>query len=410
MTYRHTAKPIDQISEELGADFVLEGSIRRVEERLRITAQLICTASQSHMWADTFESELGDLLRWQTEVAGKVATAAVPALLKSGPGRSSSNDVPVLLDISAEAYEAYLEGRYFADKGQRGFRDFSSFQAARRAFERALELAPEVADIHARLAWVRLRLAGDSDDFRSAAALARRALELDPDLGRALEILAFLDFYGSRWESAESRLVTAIEHEPALASAHHLYGLLLSAQGRHDEAIAAVERARRLDPVSLVVRSDRALLHLYARRNQEAIRCALQAIDLEPRYPWNYRWIIAAALAEGDRDLALRQARAEMLHTAGAGPAASEPIEDLEDYWQWRLRSASEFATPGELAPVHLGLGDSERALEILMAGCGAARDWMRQFLAVDPRFDPLRGNPRFEEVIRCARREVPSA
>ena len=407
MTYQDTEKSIEQIRSELWVDYVLEGSVRRAGDRLRITAQLIRASDQSHLWAATYDNELGDLLRWQSEVAVEVAAAAMPELLEPASGDADSGSPPVLVEIPAEAYESYLEGRYFADKANRGKEDWSSFDAARKAFERALALAPEAADIHARLAWVRLRLARRPADYQEVAAMAHRALELAPGKSRALELLAFLDFYGSRWESAERRLTAALDNEPALATAHHLHGLLLSARGRHEEAIAAVEKARRLDPASLEVESDRALLYLHARRYQEAIRYALRTIELDPGYPWNYRWIVAAALAEGDHALALRQARAEIdaLSATGFRPPPSRPIEDLEDYWRWRLQSVSELAPRGELAVIHLGLSDHDRALELLAAGCRITSDWVLQFLDVDPRFDPLRGDPRFGDVLDCVRR-----
>ncbi|MEM7351820.1 MAG: winged helix-turn-helix domain-containing protein [Acidobacteriota bacterium] len=419
MTYRGSDKPIDQISAELGVDFVLEGSVRRSTdrdrsepgrgERLRITAQLIRAADQSHVWANTYETDPKDLLTWQAEVANEVATAALPPILAAAASRSTQGHHPPLPDLSPEAYEAYLEARYLAEQTVWGAPDPRSLAAARRAFERTLELAPGTADAYSRLAWVRVHLAASTTDQAEAEALAHRALELDPQQSRARALLAFSSFNRFQWDAAEAHVLRAIAQEPQLPTAHQLNAYLLSAQGRHDEAVAAIETARRLDPVSLDVGADRALLYFYARRYKEAIRHARQVIELDPQFPCAYRWLIAAALADGDRKLALQQARAEVaaLVASHHSQPPRAPIESLEDYWRWRLGELHDHprarpVSPAESSVSYVQLGENERAIEGLIEACRSRSGWMLSFLDVDPRFDALRGDPRFDEILDC--------
>lgn len=332
------------------------------------------------------------------------AAVAALALLAAGGlrWRRSEPAAPAPAEaLPAAAREAYLEGVYLLQK------DDADPALARAALRRSVELAPAFAPAHARLAEALLR---GEPAATAAEAQARRALELDPQLAPAHVVMGRILFYVTYdWDAAGRELQRAIELDPELARAYHQYAGWLSARGRHEEALAAAERARRLDPGSLLLAADVGLFAYFARRWDQAIAESRRVLALDPGYVWAQRWILYAAQERGSVALALEQARAEVAAAVERRGARTPEggIGSLEDYWRWRLARMREIvgedrAPPAQLAMLYLGAGERERALEVLGVACERHAGWRAPYLGVHPFFDPLRSEPRFQAVLEC--------
>lgn len=303
-------------------------------------------------------------------------------------------------DLPAAAREAYLEGVFLLEQ------DLARPRAALASLERAQALAPDFAPIHVQVSKAAMMLPGGAALMETAA---RRAVELAPELAEAHLALGQFHFYRAFDSDAAGQAYRrALELDPKLASAHHKYAGWLSSRGRHDGAIAAAERARSLDPGSLLLAVDVGLFAYYARRWDQAIAESRRVLALDPNYPWAHRWIIYTALARGQVSLALAQARTEVESAVAAGQGTPErEIDGLDAYWRWRLdlwKGADNAAQipPTQLAFFHLGLNEPQRALEALERSCEEPAGWRAPYLAVDPFFDPIRSEPRFRSVLEC--------
>lgn len=308
--------------------------------------------------------------------------------------------------VPAEAYEAYLEGVYLAEKQR--------VEDRLRAVEPlswAIEQAPGFAAAHA--AWAKLQiglLRPPAEALPEAERAADRALELDPSLATAHLVKGEVAKYLHRdWAAAESSYRRALELEPSSIETLLAYGHLLSALGRHDQAIAIVQRARGLDPASALISSDLAFYYYFARRFTLAEKTARATLELEPGNVWAHAGLVFTALERGDREGAVTAAR-DQLAAEVAAERARPPAKDprtLEDYWRARLaiydgwRGRGYYVSPAADATLHLALGDVERALELLEQACDERS--LSLMLAVDPRFDELRGDGRFAEILACA-------
>ena len=304
--------------------------------------------------------------------------------------------------VSREAMREYLEGQYFDAHDEP--------EKARDAFQKATRLAPGYAPAWAGLAHALLE---DHRPLREAGpileAAERRALELDPKLALGhLDRAMRLFQYEYDWRESERELRRALELDPHLAAVHYEYAMLLSAQGRHAEALAQVEQALYLQPERLVGRY--AWFYYLARRYDEAIEKARHQIELAPGKTsetnptqhdlfWAFRTMTLASLAKGDRESALVAARAEA-HWLGVVEPAS-----LTGFWN---EKESRFAKTGPTQPWFavvpaIELGKPERALDLLFQACQERSDPMIAFLRVDPLYDRLRNQPRFKDLLRCA-------
>ena len=276
MTYKRTTKDISHIGRELAVDFVVEGSVRREQDRVRITAQLIRVSDQTHLWSESYDRPAGDALNVQREVAGRIANSLAIELLGDGRADSSS---------SAAAVDSYLRGRYLWNKGDR-----NSVRKSVEFFERAIEIDPNYAAAFAGLA-DSYRLLGmyyvilPAEAYPKAKAAASRALELDPSNAEARVSLGTIKFrYEWNWEEAEREFRRAIEINPSLGIAHHDYAWFLVAMERFEEGIEHMKVAQQLDPLSPLANSDVGWVYLMARRYDDAVDQINRTLELEPGF------------------------------------------------------------------------------------------------------------------------------
>ena len=278
MQYKGTHQLLPQIGRDLGVDAVIEGSVVRSGNRVRITAQLIRTDSDSHLWAKSYEGDMKDILSLQASVAEAI-TNEVKLNLSSAERNRLQRPA-----VNPEAYEAYLRGRFFWNR-----RDDAGFKKAVEYFNQAIAKDPDFALAYAGLADCYILMVLDSPDpekMAQAKAAALKALAIDDHLAEAHTSLAavkiFLDW---DWVGAESEFKRAIDLSPNYAPAHHWYGnILLGPLGRHEEAIAELKRAQSLDPLSLIISTDVGYASYLARRYDEAFAQYQKVLAMDPSF------------------------------------------------------------------------------------------------------------------------------
>jgi tetratricopeptide (TPR) repeat protein len=407
MRYRATDKRVDQIGQELGVDYVLEGGVRRASGRMRVNARLIQVSDQAQVWSESYERALADVL----EVQGAMARAIAGEIhLRLSPEEQAS--LGTRRPVHPEAYLLYLEGRYHLNK-----RSEEGLRRGLERFQQALRAAPQDALAQAGLADAYLLLgAGDyavlppREAMPQAKAAAQRALQLDGRRAEPHTTLAFIAFtYEWDWAGAEAAFRRALELDPNYATAHHWYALYLKSLGRADEALAEARRALDLDPLSLIIGADRAWSLYHLRRYPEAVAQCERVLALDPGFAVA-RWNLGQALVQqGQAQQAVvelqqvvrlagpspvyRASLAEAQAAAGRRQEAARILEELQA--QARVR----YVSPADLARVHLALGQRDQAFALLEKAVAERSDFLVN-LKVDPRLDPLRADPRFAALL----------
>jgi pentatricopeptide repeat protein len=402
MQYKHSGKRIDEIGKELAVGYILEGSVRRVGNRSRITAQLIHVGDQTHLWAQSYDRELADIFQMQREVAQRVADSLAFELLPEAQTRGRF--------VVPEAYEAYLRGRHFWNQGT----DASAWQAV-EWYERALLHDPRyalahsgIADCHGRRVW--FSAVPPLEGGAKAKLAAARGLELDQDLSEAHASMALVHFwYEWDWAAAEREFRRATELRPNYADAHNWYAAFLNATGRSDEAVAEQKLAEELDPLSLTIAMNGADPYYFTRRFDPAIEHLERVVRRQPRFfPAHYnlgrayalKGMYAEALAAFETAARLsrnRQAGAALAYAYARTGRPDEARKILEEMEQ--VAAARYLASP-QLALIHLGLGETDKALERLERGL-EERSYFMIYLRADPIYDELRSHPRFMRLLQ---------
>jgi TolB-like protein/Tfp pilus assembly protein PilF len=402
--YKNKSVGVRQIGEELAVATVLEGSVRREGNALRLTAQLINTADGYHLWSKTFDRELKSVFAVEDELARSIVEALKPRLLKGAKLVQQGTG-------NTEAHDLYLKGRHFWAK-----RTPDDLREAMTWFEKAIAADPSYALAHAGVADTYMLLAEYSAAPRSdAVAKARphayRALELAGDLAEAHASLGLISLHDFEWETAEREFKRAIELRSGYVTAHHWYALLLVGLGRFDEAQAEVERALQLDPASPVVNNVRGVVFFDQRQYDRAIAAFRKTLELNPGFA-SSREILACtyamsgraaeALAELDQirasaaeHLALR---AWILAASGDAAGARKLLVNLESQ-----RAAKVQTHPAMMAAFYAHVGETERAFGLLEKAY-AERDPMLRDLKVNPIWDPIRNDARFGTVLKQMR------
>jgi TolB-like protein/tetratricopeptide (TPR) repeat protein len=281
MHYKGSGVPLDQIGRELGVQYVIEGSVRRDSQRFRITAQLIQVRDQTHLWAKEFDREPVAVLTVQDEIARAVSSEILRTV-----GNGQKTDIPASRGVTAASYEAfdlYLKGRFFGNK-----RTIEGFRQAAGYFQQAISKDPDYARAYAGLAdtyslmstW---NLVDQNEFMPKARAAALKALDIDDTLAEAHTSLALsAESYQYDWKGAEKEFRRAIQLNPDYATAHQWYAELLSWEGRFDEAFAESERARQLDPLSLIIASDHGAILYFSRQYDRTVTHCKAVLAMDP--------------------------------------------------------------------------------------------------------------------------------
>jgi eukaryotic-like serine/threonine-protein kinase len=409
MRYKRTQKSVPEIARELGVDGIVEGSVERSQNRVRITAQLIRAPADQHLWADSYERDLKDVLVLQDQVARSIAREIQVKLTPLDKARLKS---PRAVDPAA--FELCLKGRYFWTK-----RTPESIQKAIGLFGQAIDTDPTYAYAYAGLSacYVSLGFSFDvgslppNEAIPKAKAAASKAIEIDDSLAEAHNPLAFIRL-NYDWDSAgaEREFKRALDLNPGYADAHHWYAHYLIATGRPEESLAESNRALELDPLSPIMSTHLGWLYYYLRRNDQALSQLGKTLELDPNYGLAHWYIGLVKEQQGRYDEALdRMSRAvELLHgnlvveadRAHALALSKRTAEAEESLGGLLTLSRTRYVNPVETALVYIGLGKSDEAFRWLDRAYEERSDLL-VYLRVDPRFDPIRSDPRFAELIR---------
>jgi TolB-like protein/Flp pilus assembly protein TadD len=403
MSYKNARKPVDEIGRELGVDYVLEGSVRRAGDRVRVTAQLIRVSDQSHLWAESYDREIHDVLSLQTDVARRVAREI--GARASGPERQPDETV----SVDPTAYGAYLKGRYYAHKAQ-----YWSTTRAIGYYEQAIETDPGFAPAHAALAEANVFSFPARETMPRAKASALKALELDPQLAEAHAALGLVQaFWEWDWPAAALSFQRAVEANPGHAEVRQYHSQYLSAMGRWDEALSESRRALELDPLSPRISSQHARVLYLARRFDEAIAQHRKTLELDPNEYWAWFFMGIAYENKGMLTEAIEAIRRSQ-ELSGNKELAADLAEGYtrEGYrgalqawvgnWEKGARRGQNVQWVS-VAMLYSRLGDKQKALECLEKAY-EERSRALAYLKVEPQFDPLRSEARFQDLLRKMR------
>jgi TolB-like protein/Tfp pilus assembly protein PilF len=405
MAYKGARKPLPQIARELNVDAAVEGTVLRSGNSVRITAQLILASNDKHLWAQSYEVELRDIFTVQRQVARSIAGQV---RIKLDPEQTQLNHPDA---ANAEAYEAYLKGRYFWNK-----RTAEGLKKALEYFNQAIEKDPVYAKAYSGLA-DSYALMGDweygvlppEEALPKAKAAATRALALDNKLGEAHTSLAFvLDLFDWNWQAAETEYRKALDLSPNYATAHQWYTWHLIVLGRNDEAIAEMRRAENLDPLSLIISSDMADVLLIARRYEQSIQQSRKTMEMDLGFAVSHyelgqafvqKGMYREGIAELQRAIALSGgSKAFSAHLAYAYARSGKKDRALELLNDVKTRSGDGFSNSAEIALVYVGLGDTNQAMIWLEK---SYQERLNPSLLMRPCFDPLRSDRRFQSLLR---------
>jgi TolB-like protein len=398
MQYKRTHKSIHEIARELGVDYVLEGTVRRGGDRVRITAQLIRAADQVHLWAESYDRTLVDILAIQTEVANHIGRSLAMELLPREPAAA----------LNTAAYEAYLKGRFHWNR-----RTEEGFKKAMACYQQSIELDPHYAQpyvglteiygvlgLYGVLGWKRLTL--PSEIAGKAKAAAAKALEIDGSLPEAHTALAFARFvHDWDWRGAEQEFQLALKLNSNQAMTHCWYAFFLAAVARFDEAIAEIKAALALDPLSLVANSHRGWILYLSRQYDEALEQLNSTLDMDPDFATAHGFLGVLYFQK----MRYREAQREFgkAFKSVGNPAVYAALREC--YTEARKGKPSH-AVPGDsLSPylraiVQLSVGRKEQAMDSLERAYEERSGWLIN-LAVEPTLDGLRSDPRFEVLLR---------
>jgi len=406
MAYKHTRKPLRDIARELNVDAVVEGTVLRSGDVVRITAQLIDGTSDTHLWSDSYQGELRNTLTLQSNVATAIAQQIRVNL--NSDERAALHRAAV---VNPAAYESYLKGRYFWNK-----RTANGLQTALAYFDQAIEQDPAyaraysgLADTYALLGDWQYAVMTPKEALPKAKDAAMKAIALDPTLGEGHNSLAFcLDGFDWNFTEAGKEFERAIALNPGYATAHHWYAWHLALVRRYDEALVEMRKAQNLDPLSLVINADLAELLGLAHAYDEAIQQSRRTLELDPGFALAHnhlgqaylqKQMINEAIAELQKAVALSGGGATCIaNLARAYVAAGRRSDAMALLVDLRKRSSPLHTYASEVAVIYTALGDLDQAMTWLERG---ASDRFNPGVLLRPGLDPLRGDARFADLLR---------
>jgi TolB-like protein/DNA-binding winged helix-turn-helix (wHTH) protein/Flp pilus assembly protein TadD len=406
MGYKHTRKSLPQIARELNVDGVVEGTVLRSGDTVRITAQLIEGAADRQVWSQSYEGELRDALALQ----GRVARAIADEIrINVNPSEQATLNRRAVVDPAA--YESYLKGRYFWNK-----RTADGLKVALAYFNQAVDedagyaqAYSGLSDTYALLGDWQYAVMTPKEALPKAKAAATKALELDPALGEAHNSLAVcLDGFDWNFDGAGKEFQRAIDLNPGYATAHHWYAWHLALLRRYDEAIAEMRKAATLDPLSLVITADLAELLALAHSYDESIVWSRKAVELDPDFglahnhlgqAYLQKHMLDEAVAELRQAVGLSKGSATCIANLARAYAAAGRRADAEHL----LSDLKKRSQPGqslgpEIAVIEASLGARDEAMQWLERGY---EERFNPGVLIRPGFDPLRADPRFQALMR---------
>ena len=410
--FKGTDIDIRRIGEQLGVATVLEGSVRRAGNQLRITAQLINVRDGYHLWSERYDREMNDVFAIQDDIA-----QAIVGILKVKLARQSDPRIVKAHTANLEAYNLYLEGRFH------WIRRGASLLVAERCFARAVTLDPQFALAHASLAdahnligWY--RMASPVEAFTRATAAATRAIALDGTLAEAHTALAFAQTnYHWDWASAERSYKTALALNPAYPTAHHWYAEFLMARGRTRDAVDEARQAQELDPLGLIINTVRSMAHYFDRDFSASVAEARRTLAMDQTFAPVLIWLGLAHLMAGEHreairvfederrlsgELASTDAFRAVAHARGGDRAAASRLLD-----ELRGKSATRYVAAFDFALIEYELGEHDRALESLERAIEERSLWLN-WAQHDPLLDEMRKDARFVRALTEALAQSP--
>lgn len=407
MRYKGTNKSLPEIARELNVDGVIEGSVMRSGQRVRITVQLIQGRTDQYRWTETYERDLGDVLKLQGDVAQAVAqqiriqiTPAQQARLRSAPA------------VDPEAYEDYLKGRYNELRSTQ-----ASIKEAQAYFEKAVQKDPGFALAYVGIADCYLELGAyrwlpPQDAYQHGSEAINHALQLDETLGEAHSTLGFLYWrYAWDWQAAERELRYAVELNPSYVGGHESLVWYLAWNGRHDEAVSEVEKIRQLDPVYPLLDLEQAGVYYHQRDYKSLVAVGQKAVATDPNV-WMGHYFLAVgfegsgqsaqAVPEYQQAIELSQRNSDAVaglgHVYASMGKTAEAEKILEELQQ---QSQAAYVSPYMIAVIYSGLDRKDKAFEFLEKAYREKSFDLVYFVKADLRVDGLRSDTRFLDITR---------
>jgi len=408
MQYKDSNKRLPIIAQELGVDGIVEGSVLRSGDRVRITIQLVRGTTDQHIWAESYERDLRDMVTLQSEVSRSIAVQ-----IQKEIAPPSSQRLTTSAAVTPQAREDYLKGRYFWN-----LRSEAGYLKAIDYFQAAVNEDPQYAQAYAGLADA-YALLGSLPETKirdtampKAKEMALTALELDDSLADAHTSLAFVEMhYEWKFLEAEQEFKRALDLNPSYSTAHQWYAIDLAALGRMDEAVAELERARQTDPLSAIINTDMAEMMYYARRYDEALQQARATVEMDPNFAHAHRVLgriyfekhmLPEAVAEGKRAVELSGNDPWMLLDLATTSALAGKKKEMQNSLSEAARTSPGGVLPeiGGTVEVYVALGEVDRAFKVLES-LYRRRDGSLILLNADPRFDSLKSDPRFQQLLQ---------
>ena len=406
MHYKETAKQLPEIARELKVDAIVEGSVLRSGDRVRIAVRLIHAPTEQHLWASSYERDLRDVLDLQREMA---QTIAQEIQIKVTPAEQAR--LARARPVNRKAYLDYLKGRHHWNK-----RTQESLNKAIEHFQSAIEEDPTYAPAYAGLSdcyglmgTVGIGRKSPRETRPLAVAAARKALQIDGELAEAHAALATMHHYEWEWVEAERGFQRALELNPGYPHGHALYSDYLVSRGRLEQAVAEARRAEELDPLSVNMKWHVGYTLYFARRHDEAIQQLQNTLELDPNYAWAH-WILgisyvhksmfAEAIASLEKAVALSKSPSFVAWLASAYAMSGNTVQARKLLRELMDLQKQRYVSPAAIAQLYISLGEKDRAFEWLEKAYQERSNFMA-YLGVNPAVDPLRSDPRFQDLLR---------